>query len=103
MPHIVVNQEQAKMISESPECIEIRDQSGKHLGYVTPGFSEEDIAIAKQRMVSDQPRYTTQDVLGHLPLLAGGSGGAGRLRWEMRRFGSPLSISPLSANLIPIR
>ena len=63
MPQIIVNEEQAKIISESPECIETRDQSSKHLGYVTPGFSEADIAIAKQRMASDQPRYTTREVL----------------------------------------
>ncbi len=42
--HIVVNDEQAKIISESPDSIEIHDRSGKHLGYVAHGFSDEDIA-----------------------------------------------------------
>ena len=69
MPHIVVNEEQARIISETPECVEIRDQNGRHLGYVTPGFSEEDIAIAKQRQASNQPRRTTQEVLEHLQSL----------------------------------
>ena len=55
MQHIVVNDEQAKIISESPESIEIRDRSGKHLGYVAHGFTDEDIAIAKQRLASDHP------------------------------------------------
>ena len=36
MSHIVVDDEQARIISESAESIEIRDRSGKHLGYVTP-------------------------------------------------------------------
>ncbi len=69
MQHIVVNDEQAKIISESPESIEIRDRSGKHLGYVAHGFSDEDIAIAKQRLASDEPRYTTQEVLDHIQSL----------------------------------
>ena len=66
MPHIVVDDDQAKMISQSTESIEIRDRSGKHLGYVAHGFTEEDIAIAKQRMASDEPRYPTEQVLDHL-------------------------------------
>lgn len=69
MPHIVVDDEQARLILESGERIEIRDRSGKHLGYVSQGFTEEDIAIAKQRMASDEPRYTTKQVLDHLQSL----------------------------------
>ncbi len=69
MPHIVVNDEQAKIISESAVSIEIRDRSGKHLGYVAHGFTDEDVAIAKQRMASDEPRYTTQEVLDHIQSL----------------------------------
>jgi hypothetical protein len=66
MPHIVVDDEQAKLISESVEGVEIRDRSGRHLGYVAQGFTEEDIRLAKQRMESDEPRYTTQQVLKHI-------------------------------------
>lgn len=69
MPHIVVNDDQARIIAQSCESIEIRDRSGKHLGYVAQGFTEEDIAIAKQRLASDEPRYTTQQVLDHLQSL----------------------------------
>ena len=69
MPHIIVDDEQAKIISESAENIELRDQSGKHLGYVAHGFTDEDIAIANERMVSDEPRYTTQEVLDHIQSL----------------------------------
>ena len=69
MPHIVVTDEQARLISESAESIEIRDRSGKHLGYVAPGFTDEDIAIAKQRLASDEARYTTQEVLDHIQSL----------------------------------
>jgi len=102
MQHIVVNDEQAKIISESPESIEIRawfkkgsgtvlrstlravpatvpdpflnhaeirDRSGKYLGYVAHGFNDEDISIAKQRLASDEPRYTTRQVLDHIQSL----------------------------------
>jgi hypothetical protein len=66
MEHIVVNDQQARLISEATESIEIRDAKGSHLGYVAHGFTEEDIAIAKQRSASDEPRYTTAQILDHL-------------------------------------
>jgi len=66
MPHIVVDDEQAKIIFESAESIEIRDRRGKHLGYVAHGFTDEDIAVARERMASDEPRLTTGQVLDHL-------------------------------------
>lgn len=69
MTHIIVDDEQAKLISESSDCIEIRDRNGRHLGFVTQGFSEEDITIAKERMLSDEPRYSTKEVLDHLQSL----------------------------------
>ena len=56
MQHIVVNDQQAKLISEATESVEIRDAQGGHLGYVAHGFTDEDVAIAKKRMGSDEPR-----------------------------------------------
>jgi hypothetical protein len=64
--HIIVDDQQAKLISEATESVEIRDSGGKHLGYVAHGFTDEDIAIAKQRLASDEPRHTTREVLDHL-------------------------------------
>ena len=69
MHHIVVDDQQAKLISEATESVEIRDARGRHLGYVAHGFSDEDIAIAKDRLASDEPRYTTREVLDHLQFL----------------------------------
>lgn len=63
MHHIIVDDQQAKLISESTESVEIRDPRGRHLGYVAHGFTDEDIAIAKDRLASAEPRYTTQEVL----------------------------------------
>jgi len=69
MQHIVVNDEQARIIGESSDQIEIRDGNGRLLGYVAHGVTDEDIAIAKQRLDSDEPRYTTREVLEHLQSL----------------------------------
>jgi hypothetical protein len=66
MQCIVVDDEQAKLIAEATDTVEIRDRQGKHLGYVAHGFTKEDIAIAKQRAASKEPCYTTQEVLDHL-------------------------------------
>jgi hypothetical protein len=69
MSHIVVDEAQAKIISESSGNIEIRDRHGKHLGFVAHGFTDEDLAIAKNRLLSTEPRYTTSDVLRRLESL----------------------------------
>jgi len=70
MPHIVIDDEQARLIAESSECVEIRDQRGNCLGYLVTGFSEADVALAKERRDSDEPRWPTKDVLEHLRSLA---------------------------------
>ena len=69
MAHIVVDDEQARIISRSAEDIEIRDQSGRHLGFVAHSFSDQDIATATERAASDEPRLTTGEVLDHLQSL----------------------------------
>jgi hypothetical protein len=69
MAHIVVDEAQAKIISESSGNIEIRDRHGNHLGFVAHGFTDEDIATAKNRLLSTEPRYTTPEVFRHLESL----------------------------------
>jgi len=66
MPHIIVDDQQAKIIADGADSVEIRDQHGNHLGFVAHGFSDDDIAIAKQRLESEEPRVTTPEVLEHL-------------------------------------
>jgi hypothetical protein len=66
MRHIVVDDQQAKLITETKDTLEIRDVQGRLLGYVAHRFTDDDIAIAKQRLASGGPRYTTQEVLDHL-------------------------------------
>jgi hypothetical protein len=65
MQYIVVDDEQAKLIAEATDTVEIRDRQGKHVGYVGH-ITEEDIALAKQRAASKGPCYTTQQVIDHL-------------------------------------
>mgnify|MGYP003396285358 CR=1 FL=1 len=66
MTYIVLDDEQARLVAETPDSIELRDRTGQHLGYVAHGFTPEDIAIAKQRQASGEPCWTTQEVLEHL-------------------------------------
>jgi hypothetical protein len=66
MIHIIVDDDQAKLIAECVENIAILDRSGRHLGFVAHDFSDEDIAIAKQRQNSSERRYTTQEVMDYL-------------------------------------
>jgi hypothetical protein len=66
MPHIIVDDEQAELIAKSANPLEIRDRQGRYLGYVAHGFSDEDFALAKKRLASDEPRLTTRQVLDHL-------------------------------------
>jgi hypothetical protein len=66
MIYIVVNDDQAKLISESPDGIEIRDSSGRHLGYVAHDFTDTDLALAKSRLASSQQRFETKAVIEQL-------------------------------------
>ena len=49
--------------------VEIRDRGGKHLGYLVHGFTEEDFRIARERAASDEPCYTTEEMLKQLAAL----------------------------------
>jgi len=66
---IVLNDEQAKVVAKALEPIEVRDGKGNVLGSISPVWTEEDIKEAKRRLASDQPRYTTSQVLDHLKSL----------------------------------
>ena len=69
MPYITVDDEQAKIIAGSRETVEIRDRSGRRLGYITHGFTPTEIAEAERRANSEGPWHTTQEVLEHLQSL----------------------------------
>lgn len=69
MTHITVDAAQAELILNSGESIEIRDEQGRHLGFVAQGFSDAELATAAERAASDEPRYTTEEVRAHLKSL----------------------------------
>jgi len=69
MSPIVLNDEQAKQAASSLKPVEVCDSRGNFLGTFTPFWTEEDIAEAKRRLASDEPRYTTAQVLRHLESL----------------------------------
>ena len=66
MRQIILTDEQARILSNAVDEVELRDQSGNVLGYVPPAFTAADIARAKSALASNQPRYTTEQVLSYL-------------------------------------
>lgn len=66
MNFITIDEQQARILLESPGEIEVRDRQGNRLGYVARSFSADEIAEAKRRLASSGPWYTTQQVLDHL-------------------------------------
>jgi hypothetical protein len=69
MTQIVLPREQADVVARAIEPIEVCDPNGELLGYIDPVWTREDIDEAKRRIASDQPRYTTAQVMKHLQSL----------------------------------
>lgn len=68
--HIVVDEQQAQVIAAAGRSIQVRDSSGRLIGFITPAPPAAEIARAKQRISIDEPEYTTQEVLEHLRALS---------------------------------
>ena len=66
MVQIVATEDQAKLLSQASESVEIVDVNGHRLGYFARPFTDDDIKIAKERLASNEPRQTTAQVLQHL-------------------------------------
>jgi hypothetical protein len=66
MLEIVLTDEQAKVVATALKPVQVRDGNGHVLGIINPIWTEEDIADAKRRLASDEPRRTTAQVLEHL-------------------------------------
>ena len=62
MRFIILNEEQARVVLDSSELIELRDQMGKVLAHVEPPVPEAEIAEAKRRLASDQRRWPSARV-----------------------------------------
>ncbi len=66
MSEIVLTEEQAKIITAGSEQVILRDANGQLLGYVARSFTRKEIEEAERDLESDQPRYTTKEVLDRL-------------------------------------
>ncbi len=67
MVQIVATPDQVKLFAEASDSVEIIDASGNRIGYFARPFSDDDIRLARVRLASDEPRFTTEQVLEHLP------------------------------------
>jgi hypothetical protein len=66
MVHIVLNDEQARVVASALQPVQVRDSQGNVLGILPPIWTEEDIVEAKRILASSEPWYTTEQVLAHL-------------------------------------
>lgn len=55
-----------KLFAEACDPVEIVDTNGKCIGFLAKPFDQEDVQLAKESLVSDEPRYSTEQVLQHL-------------------------------------
>jgi hypothetical protein len=69
MSQIVLDEQQAKILTQADEQVEIRDPAGHLLGYASPITTAADIAEARRALASPGPRYTTEQVLQYLESL----------------------------------
>ena len=72
MAQIVLSDDQAKAVQTALEPVELRDQRGNLLGYVSLPPGDAEIAEAKRRLESAGPWHTTEEVMDHLRSLEQG-------------------------------
>lgn len=72
MTQIVLSDEQARAVQSAVDSVEVRDQHGQLLGYVSRPLSAAEVAEAEKRLASDGPWYTTEQVIAHLDSLEQG-------------------------------
>ncbi len=70
MQHITLNDEQMQILAAAQGRVEVRDSGGHLVGYLQfIGFTRVEVEEAKRRLASDEPRFTTEQVLAHLQSL----------------------------------
>jgi hypothetical protein len=69
MPDLILNEEQAKIVTQTFGPILVRDATGKVLGHVEPKPTPEQIAELKRRAASPGPWYTGEQVQARLQAL----------------------------------
>jgi hypothetical protein len=66
MPHIVLTEEQARVLRQTTLAIELRDEQGRVLARVPPPTEEEIIERIKWNRDANLPRYSARDVQARL-------------------------------------
>jgi hypothetical protein len=69
MTQIVLNHEQSQIVAKSLVPVQLCSPSGEVLGIIEPAVTDAEIAEARRRLASDQPRYRTAEVLEYLESL----------------------------------
>ncbi len=70
MKHIVLNDEQMKVLAEAQRHVEVRDSDGHLVGYLQfIRFTQAEIEEAKRRLASPGPWYTGAQVQARLQAL----------------------------------
>jgi hypothetical protein len=69
MVELVVTAEQAKLLTEAKDGVEIVDAQGNRLGFFARQFSDRDLSSAQLRASSGQIGRSTADVLERLQSL----------------------------------
>jgi len=69
MTQVVLNQEQSAIVAKSLVPVQVCSPSGEVLGIIEPAVTQEEIAEARRRLASDQPRYRTPEVIEYLESL----------------------------------
>jgi hypothetical protein len=85
MTQIILSEEQARIVSEARELVEILNPRGDVLARIEPPQLLEEIAEAKRRLASAQPRYSAQQVHARLQALeqAAANGMGKDQLWEL--------------------
>ena len=66
MQHITLTDEQLNAFSQAHDPVAVRDMQGRLRGYMAIVVGGEEIADAKRALASQEPRYTTVEVLARL-------------------------------------
>jgi hypothetical protein len=66
MLQIILTDEQAKVVASALKPVQVPDAQDKVLGWITPIWTEQDVAKAKQILASGEAWFTTEQVLARL-------------------------------------
>jgi hypothetical protein len=69
MPQIVLDDGQARVVTEAVEPVEVRDRKGHLLGFIPAPWTEEEIAEAERVLHSSEPGYTYAEIRQYLESL----------------------------------